>query len=528
MTTDEGIHVASAYLALTRGEHRFDPEHPFLFKYLTALPILVLKPNLPADDARLWEAAKPTYYDSWKESREWSDQWIYTSGNNAQLMLFLARIPGVLSLVALCWLVWFATRHWFGNSIARWAVFFTALNPTLLAHGPLTNTDVPVALASLFVIWRLWLYFEDQKLTNVLWVSLSLGIALTTKYSALIMLPVGFVWLIYTAIQKHRSTSLTLAHALTALVGVWFFIWTVYFWQSPLFLDGTASKAVGTASDIMQRWGMDLDTFTQQARWLLPSAYIKGALLTIGGSIFGRSVYFLAESYATGVWFYFPTMLVLKSQLVTILLLVTGIFLALRRLITPWAWRPVSVLLIIAAAFIVYTSLTSKLNLGIRHISSLMPLLSIFLATTTVYLKQVLVRKGFVIAVITSSLLPVIFQSHDLIGFRNSIVFPKEQTYRYFNDSNLDWGQQSERIAELVRERYPNTKLYVNYKWNPYALTYYGLSVENFNPLSPPNDSLIAVTATQLGSKEYSSFTEKEPDYILDTTTYFYLTKSLQ
>ena len=65
MTTDEGIHVASAYLALTRGEHRFDPEHPFLYKYVTALPILFVQPNLPPDDAKLWEAAKPTFYDSW-------------------------------------------------------------------------------------------------------------------------------------------------------------------------------------------------------------------------------------------------------------------------------------------------------------------------------------------------------------------------------------------------------------------------------------------------------------------------------
>ena len=27
MTTDEGIHVASSYLAITRQEFRFDPEH---------------------------------------------------------------------------------------------------------------------------------------------------------------------------------------------------------------------------------------------------------------------------------------------------------------------------------------------------------------------------------------------------------------------------------------------------------------------------------------------------------------------
>lgn len=137
MTTDEGIHVASAYLALTRGDHRFDPEHPFLYKYTTALPLLVLRPNTPPDDVKLWDSGEPTFYDSWKESREWSDQWFYKSGNNARLMIFLARIFGVIVLVLLGLTVYYTSKRWFGEKTALWSLFFTAFTPTLLAHGPL-------------------------------------------------------------------------------------------------------------------------------------------------------------------------------------------------------------------------------------------------------------------------------------------------------------------------------------------------------------------------------------------------------
>lgn len=83
MTRDEGIHIASAYLAIERHEFRFDPEHPYLFKILTALPLLPLGLHNPPDDKKLWESAKPINYDSWRESFEWSEQWFYRSGNNA-------------------------------------------------------------------------------------------------------------------------------------------------------------------------------------------------------------------------------------------------------------------------------------------------------------------------------------------------------------------------------------------------------------------------------------------------------------
>lgn len=523
MTTDEGIHVASSYLALTRGEHRFDPEHPFLFKYLTALPILVLQPNLPKDDATLWDDAKPTYYDSWREAREWSDQWIYQSGNNAQLMIFLARIPGVLALVALVWLVWFTTRHWFGNSVARWALFFTALNPTLLAHGPLTNTDVPVALASLFVIWRLWRYFEEQTWKNVVWIGAALGIALTTKYSALILLPIAFIWLIYTAAQKRQSVVVTIVHGGSALLLMWFVIWSVYFWRSPIFLDGTSNIAVSTASDLLKQWGLNLDTITHQMKWILPTAFTKGALLTIGSSVFGRSVYFLGTTYSSGVWHYFPTLFILKSQLIVVLLTLTGIGLFARRIFQPWTWKPASVLILITVALLTYASVTSKLNLGIRHISTLMPFSAIFLATTTVYMKQILLRKGFIIAITAGMIFPVVSQSSDLIGFRNSIVYPREQSYQYFNDSNLDWGQQSKRITEVVTREFDGKKLFINYRWNPYAIAYYGTENNTFDPQNPPKGELVAVTATQLSSGEYHYFAGLEPNYILDNNTFFYL-----
>src|SRR5690606_5018407 len=95
MTTDEGIHVASGDLSLTRCDTRFDPEHPFLIKYVTALPLVLLQPALPPNDQLLWDRAGSTFYDAWGEARQWTEEWFYSSGNDADLMIFLARLPAV-------------------------------------------------------------------------------------------------------------------------------------------------------------------------------------------------------------------------------------------------------------------------------------------------------------------------------------------------------------------------------------------------------------------------------------------------
>ncbi len=182
-TTDEDIHIASAYLGLTRHEFRFDPEHPYLFKVLTALPLLTIHLNPPPDDAAYWEEGRITVYDSWKAARGWADEWFYTSGNNPELMIFLARIPAVICLTLLCLLVYFLASRWFSPTIGLWALIFTAFNPNLLAHGHLANNDVPTALLFLLTIWAMWEYFLHPNLRQAVILGVAFAAAELTKFS---------------------------------------------------------------------------------------------------------------------------------------------------------------------------------------------------------------------------------------------------------------------------------------------------------------------------------------------------------
>lgn len=520
MTTDEGIHVASAYLVFTRQEFRFDPEHPYTYKYLTALPLLFLKPNMPPDDAALWEGAYPTVYDSWKEAREWTDQWFYRSGNNADLMIFLARIPGIFCLVGLCWLVYYLASRWFSEKVGLYALVFTAFNPTVLAHGHLANNDVAAALAFLGTVWALWHYSLSPSLKRAALVGLILGIAQTTKFSLLLLMPITFLWLVYLGYLKMGWKRAVSDLAIIGII-VWAIIWLSYLMPLSL-IRGTAFSIRGSQElPEVITIGRQYFKYVLALRYVLPIDYVKGVMLVLGSSAFGRTSYLLGHSVFGGLWYYFPVVFLLKTQLIGLLLLAIGLVVGIKRHFNPRAWTPLTVLLLGCVFVYASTSMVNKLNLGIRHILPLLPFASMAMALSLAWLTERYSWKHLSATIISLYILPIIISSSNLIGFGNLLVSPPH-SYRYFNDSNLDWGNQAKKIAAVVRDHYGNEPLFVNNNWNPYALGYYGVTVKRYDPFHPPVGGLIAVTGTQMTYPEWEPYQHIEPDYILDNTTYFF------
>jgi|GEM_PF-5703337 len=526
MTTDEGVHTASAYNALTKHDALFDPEHPFLYKDLTALPLLFIHTNLPNDDAKLWAAATPTFYDSWQEARRWSDEWFYGSGNNADLMIFLARLPGVIVMILLGWLMYRYNTAWFGERTGRWALFFTAFCPTLLANGHLTDTDVPVALTILVCFWALWRYYEEQTLKQAAWLGLGLAVALTTKYSAVALIPITVIWFGYSGIKKKVAFSKLLGHLLLMALIIWLFIWTLYGWHSPLVPYGEPLSApLGLIKDRLAAHHLTLKEIGTDVRWFLPSPYIKGMILTFGSSIFGRGMFFLGKQYGSGVWYYFPIVLFLKTQVIALLILFTGVAMYFRKVISVKHWQPLSWLLGGSALIVTFFSLTSKLDLGIRYISPLFPLLCIALAIFATYMEENFHWKYFVPVVAVLYVVPVLLQFNDLLAFSNIFTWPQKNTYEYFNDSNLDWGQQTRAAAQVVKDRYHNQPVAANYQWTGRGLQYYGVDTISLNAANPPKNTVILINATELEWPEYSYFRTVTPDYQMGKETFFYVLK---
>lgn len=528
LTSDEAIHTASAYLAMTRADHRFDPEHPFLFKYLTALPFLVYHTHLPAADQALWSAAEPTFYDSWRESRTWADQWVYDSGNNPRVMQMLMRLPGIIVLVFLNWFAWWLARRWFGEKVALWALFFTAFNPTLLGHGFMTNTDVPLAFTYLLSIWRMGEYGLKPTRKNAVWLGVVVAIALLTKFSAIALIPVLLTWLIGVGMVRKQPWYLILADVGIIAACFWAFTWVIYFFRSPVVLRADDFSLADKG--VFDLYGRHVNHLEVLVRWLprlLPSAYVKGLIMTLGGGLSGRPTFLLGQTYSSGVWFYFPTLFALKNQLVVVVLTVVALLFALPRMIKPKQWQTYTWALVVAGAIFFGLAMKSKLNLGIRHISPIMPLLSLALAVTMVQLSKRV--KGWFIpaAVITCTVVPILAQSGNLLGFGNVFAEPGPNEYHYFVDSNLDWGQSWQHLATVLRQEFPNQPVYMLYSSS--ALHYYAPENPQYSVFHAGSEGngAIVIGAVDLVSDQLARYEQYQPAFVVDNAYFIYRTSGL-
>ncbi len=545
MTMDEGIHTASAYLALQRNDFRFDPEHPPLFRYLTALPLFSLDLNLPNDDQKLWDASAPTMYDSWVEARRWADQWVYESGNDAQLMMFLARLPAVAVLLALVFFTYLLVRKLWGDGPALWSAFFISFSPTFLGHGVLTNTDVPLALCYVLATYTLLRYYHKPSLINASIVGISIGIALTVKHSAVALVPIALTWLFYVAYINKLSWKTVLAHLGASAVVTWVIIWVVYGFNSPIRPN---PSELSDQSQMVYKWlaerGLEPDSFLNIVRWILPIDYVKGLILAIGGSVIGRPTFLLGQELPSGVWYFFPVSFLLKTQLIAIILGLFALLRAIPKIIKRPPLQPVTILFLLITAVLGYSSITSNLNLGIRHITPLLWIFSIVLGLTMARICRGLQPFGFLrvtipVLLVVAYAYPVLAQRANLIGFSNELITPASNGYRYFNDSNLDWNGGMKDIADAIYEEarsYGDTVVYIN--CNEIAHIQYFLDKQErfFNRIPPtpvsftklPDKGLVVVMATQRGLAEakqdptYEPLRGLTPTRIIPNIAYFY------
>ena len=83
-----------------------------------------------------------------------------------------------------------------GPAAALGALFLYALDPTVLAHSYLVTTDAGLAAFTVLFLWALWSYVRHPGWKRLLLCGLALGAVLGTKFSAIILLPVGAVLLL--------------------------------------------------------------------------------------------------------------------------------------------------------------------------------------------------------------------------------------------------------------------------------------------------------------------------------------------
>ena len=542
ITNDEIVHIPAGYYHLVAGDFQLNNEHPPLVKMWAALPLLIVQPDEPP--------APKTEAENFME-RTWGFHERFWHANQArfQTVTFWPRVMMIPITLALGVLIFAFARKLFGETAGLIAVALYVLEPTVLAHGRVVHTDVPAALAYLLFFFALYKYsragtsdtgpviagtagvspassnasipdsskplshdnvaFHESgrdargpsnhgpSYGQALLLGLVCGVALLTKFSMLIVLPVLAVYFLSQLITYRRDRQRRmqiLIHSALVVGVVLLLVNAAYYFQHPA-LEASDVRWVQMKSPAVS---VLITSGIRVLSKVVPTYYLFGVYNIELHNYYGHATSLLGQYSDLGWWYYFPVAFALKTTIPFLLLAIVGLGWSLWRFVKRdwrflWLLLPVGIYLAI--------SLTSHINIGIRHFLPVYPFL--FIAGGALLAQLLQVRRTVGIAVLI-----VLF---GWMGFEAIRTFPNYTPYMnqlasrhprwyYLSDSNVEWGDDVGELAAYLKAR-GETKVRAALSGGWSTLGRYGVDYLDMVSLPPdktPETRYVAIGASFL------------------------------
>jgi 4-amino-4-deoxy-L-arabinose transferase-like glycosyltransferase len=374
-TIDEPTHILAGHLYLRCGDFSINPEHPPLLKLLAATPLIgrtFIEPD--------WECGSEIKY----KSENFRGGMLFLAKNGVDSIVIPARLAAALMSLLLAVVVFLAAREMFGRAEAIVASALLALEPNLIAHGSLVTTDMALTATMFAAAYALYRYLKSPTVQRFLLVGLAVGLTLSAKHSGILITPILFLTLVAdffifrrTENQTHSIAPIfrhSAAFAGMVVIGV-ILLWASYgfrFNALPNAKENTA--AIFDYANRVRPESIDWLSTRVVAKLnrfrVFPESYNYGLTdLIATGS---RQMFLFNERYPTGQWFYFPAAFLIKTSVALLVLLIIGVL-----TLELYRRRGREMLFLLAPSLLFFAvSMTSQMNIGVRHILPVYPFLS--------------------------------------------------------------------------------------------------------------------------------------------------------
>ena len=468
LTWDEPGHMACGMQYLAQHVYRYEAQHPPLARVMSALgPYLDGVRPLNGQNQDLEGVAE--MYRSGHPGRELN-------------LMRLGILPFFLLAAAVVYL--WAGRH-FGNAVAVVATGLFTMLPPVLAHGGLATTDMPLTACLAAAFFALLLWAEEPTWKHSLLLGIATAFAVVSKFTALGFLPAAtlFALLAYIVVERPGRSGLAAAakaralpFGLAAITGA-VAIWAVY--------SFSFGKVPG--------WNLSLPA---------PELF-AGVNFALAHSVKGHPfpAYLLGEIRNAGWWYFFLVVLGVKTPIGFLLLLGTGTWLCWAKRAKLVYWLPLAFSL-----GILIPAMTSKVNIGVRHILPVYVGFSIVAAIAVVDLMRRAETRPWL--ALPAAVLVVWMAISGAAKHPNYLAyfneFGGEHPEKILLDSDLDWGQDTIRLARRLKELGATQVNFSALNQTADRLVVWpGLpSVRDINPLKPA-EGWTAVSPTMWQIRQY-------------------------
>jgi 4-amino-4-deoxy-L-arabinose transferase-like glycosyltransferase len=386
--------------------------------------------------------------------------------------------------------VWWFTRELFGPLAALIAVFLLATEPNVIGNAIVVQNDVAAALALvLFVIAVKGLLCGGAAVRKALLLGVALGIALVTKYSLVVLLPISFgIVIVWGGVQLIRKQSSFRSVALS-----FFLLFITAYVVLIAFYAFHIDRIEADESSKIASWfyfsANSADVFKRFVMWLpplLPRYFVYGIDMVVQDSREGRPAFLLGAVSEKGWWYYFPVAFALKTTVPFLIASIGGLVWALVNVFARkrYAW----LCALLPAVLYLALTMTSHLNIGVRHLLPMFPFVATLGAGFTSTLVEVgLHRSRSVGIALGSALAAVTFAP--LLSITIS-TFPNYLTYfsplaggtargwQTLSDSNVETGQEVKPLAKYLKGHGENrvTGIMVGGEF----MRFYGVELKDF------------------------------------------------
>ncbi len=450
-------------------------EHPTFTKWLAGLPLAAAGARLPADSP-YWDAKKQIEYarDFWKEN-----------SSNQRKFLFLARIPNLLFCALMGAFIFLLGREIYGEKAGLFAMFLFAFEPNFIAHASLANSDAPLGLTVAACIYFALKFLKSLKHIDFVFLLVFSSIAILIKYSGLFVLPLLIFLYIY--LLRNYPTQYQIPRTLLGIklpfksrgargaafiliMSLWFFLAGLF---AVLLSYGFKLTVITPENSPNFEYICDVripDGFPLREQLIdfaqkipLPKEYIMGLYQVFQHNDVGHPSFLLGKYALHGWWYYFPVVFFFKTPIALMALILLSVVFAYRKDREIWISESVLVIPILIYAA---TAILGSINLGVRHLLFIFPLLFVYasgilavgfrtkprfdpdeykVGGKPVKRKELNVKNLALQTAIGALAAFMIFSPlHEApyyISYMNEFAGGHQRRAWLLSDSNLDWGQ---------------------------------------------------------------------------------------
>lgn len=444
-TIDESSHLDCGMQLLQGGVYNIEIKHGPLARVFIALgPYLAGLRRAEPGGRRVSEA------DTYAEGNA-----ILNTNDKYWHNLALARVGTLPFFLLACAVVWFWSAHLAGELAALFSLLLFTLLPPVLGHAGLATTDMGAAATLAAALYCLTLWLEKPCWRTALIFGVAAGFAIVCKLSAALFLPGAAAILLFlhfavgAVALRNPPTAKTGSDVVVALAGMYLAMWAGYLFtlyspyppHSHLALDQLLTKVPALH-----------DALHALLEMPLPAGQVPGGLRDLAlDNRGGHTQFFLGEWRHGGWWYFFPILLLVKTPLPFLLLCGIGTVGMTRSFMKDRDWRKLAP--VVLPALILGIAMLSNINIGLRHVLVIYPLLSIvggcMAAELWASTHWSLISRTLLVGI--------------LVCLAGSGVLTHPEYLAYFNwtalghperievDSDLDWGQDLAQLSAWLR-----------------------------------------------------------------------------